>query len=114
MCPVTMFIKCFIIYFTSCFQRPERTASLPILHGSGGRFRHGVLQLMIHTIDPLAESKNQEKLTFKNHENFTVKNYDNTTKNHKESRQLYLIVKNRDNLTAKNHDIIDVKTHDNY
>lgn len=29
--------------------------SIPLLHGGGGKFRHGVLSLMIHSIDPLHE-----------------------------------------------------------
>ena len=35
--------------------RRERLASLPFLHSGAGRYRHGMLQLMIHTIDPLSE-----------------------------------------------------------
>ncbi|XP_050401178.2 sodium/potassium/calcium exchanger 2 [Patella vulgata] len=34
-------------------EKPERSCSLPILHAGAGRFRHGMLQLMIHTIDPI-------------------------------------------------------------
>jgi hypothetical protein len=32
------------------------STSIPILH-AGTHFRHGLLQLMIHTIDPLNEGK---------------------------------------------------------
>ncbi|XP_067666878.1 sodium/potassium/calcium exchanger 1-like [Haliotis asinina] len=42
-------------------QKGERRCSLPILHGGSSRFRHGVLQLMIHTIDPLGPEKVQDK-----------------------------------------------------
>ncbi|XP_070203382.1 sodium/potassium/calcium exchanger 2-like isoform X4 [Littorina saxatilis] len=42
-------------------HRRERLGSLPILHAGAGRYRHGVLQLMIHTIDPLSEGKLQDK-----------------------------------------------------
>ncbi|CAM1296995.1 SLC24A2 (predicted) [Pycnogonum litorale] len=38
----------------------SRRASTPILH-SGSKFRHGLLQLMIHTIDPLHDGKVDEK-----------------------------------------------------
>ncbi|KAG1649722.1 Sodium/potassium/calcium exchanger Nckx30C [Nymphon striatum] len=38
----------------------NRRASTPILH-SGSKFRHGLLQLMIHTIDPLHDGKVDEK-----------------------------------------------------
>ena len=31
-------------------------SSIPVLH-SGSHFRHGLLQLMIHTIDPLNDGK---------------------------------------------------------
>ncbi|XP_068246149.1 sodium/potassium/calcium exchanger Nckx30C-like isoform X2 [Palaemon carinicauda] len=40
----------------------ERRASAPVLH-SGTKFRHGLLQLMIHTIDPLHDGKVDEKAT---------------------------------------------------
>ena len=36
-------------------QKPHRSCSIPILHSGTSHFRHGVLQLMIHTIDPIAE-----------------------------------------------------------
>eukprot|EP00094_Tigriopus_californicus_P002862 TCALIF_02759-PA protein Name:"Similar to Nckx30C Sodium/potassium/calcium exchanger Nckx30C (Drosophila melanogaster)" AED:0.20 eAED:0.20 QI:0/0.28/0.25/0.75/0.85/0.75/8/984/329 len=36
--------------------------SIPVLH-SGTHFRHGLLQLMIHTIDPLHDGKVDEKAT---------------------------------------------------
>ena len=36
--------------------RGGRSGGMPILH-SGTHFRHGLLQLMIHTIDPLHEGK---------------------------------------------------------
>ncbi|CAI9733922.1 sodium/potassium/calcium exchanger 1-like, partial [Octopus vulgaris] len=42
-------------------KKPVRSCSLPILHSGSGRFRHGFLQLMIHTIDPLGEAKVQDK-----------------------------------------------------
>ncbi|XP_071095150.1 sodium/potassium/calcium exchanger 2-like [Haliotis cracherodii] len=42
-------------------QKGERRCSLPILHAGSSRFRHGVLQLMIHTIDPLGPEKVQDK-----------------------------------------------------
>ncbi|KAJ8304203.1 hypothetical protein KUTeg_017786 [Tegillarca granosa] len=41
--------------------KPERTHSMPILHSGGNRYRHGVLQLMIHTIDPLHEGRVHDK-----------------------------------------------------
>ncbi|GBN50056.1 hypothetical protein AVEN_45475-1 [Araneus ventricosus] len=34
----------------------KRRASTPILH-AGSKFRHGLLQLMIHSIDPLHDGK---------------------------------------------------------
>ncbi|XP_066958687.1 sodium/potassium/calcium exchanger Nckx30C-like isoform X7 [Macrobrachium rosenbergii] len=40
----------------------ERRPSAPVLH-SGTKFRHGLLQLMIHTIDPLHDGKVDEKAT---------------------------------------------------
>ncbi|XP_069193939.1 sodium/potassium/calcium exchanger Nckx30C isoform X4 [Procambarus clarkii] len=43
-------------------QRGERRPSAPVLH-SGTKFRHGLLQLMIHTIDPLHDGKVDEKAT---------------------------------------------------
>ncbi|XP_064608721.1 sodium/potassium/calcium exchanger 2-like [Liolophura sinensis] len=42
-------------------EKPQRTCSLPILKSGSAKFRHGVLQLMIHTIDPLGEGKIHEK-----------------------------------------------------
>ncbi|XP_064620799.1 sodium/potassium/calcium exchanger 2-like isoform X2 [Lineus longissimus] len=42
-------------------ERPQRSCSLPVLHSGSGRFRHGVLQLMIHTIDPLTDARVHEK-----------------------------------------------------
>ncbi|XP_074650458.1 sodium/potassium/calcium exchanger 2-like [Tubulanus polymorphus] len=42
-------------------ERPQRTTSMPVLHSGSGRFRQGVLQLMIHTIDPLAEGRLHDK-----------------------------------------------------
>ncbi|KAL4227269.1 hypothetical protein ACF0H5_012715 [Mactra antiquata] len=41
--------------------KPHRSCSIPILHSGTSHFRHGVLQLMIHTIDPIAEDQIQEK-----------------------------------------------------
>ncbi|XP_076444378.1 sodium/potassium/calcium exchanger 2-like [Babylonia areolata] len=38
-------------------ERGERLPSLPVLHAGAGRYRHGMLQLMIHTIDPLRSIK---------------------------------------------------------
>lgn len=43
-------------------QRGERRPSAAVLH-SGTKFRHGLLQLMIHTIDPLHDGKVDEKAT---------------------------------------------------
>jgi hypothetical protein len=34
--------------------RAHRRASIPILH-SGARFRGGIVQLMVHTLEPLTE-----------------------------------------------------------
>jgi hypothetical protein len=34
--------------------RAHRRASIPILH-SGARYRGGIVQLMVHTLDPLTE-----------------------------------------------------------
>ena len=45
-----------IEYFFLLQMKTERSCSLPVLKGSS-KFRHGVLQLMIHTIDPLNECK---------------------------------------------------------
>ena len=39
-------------------------SSLPVLH-SGSHFRHGLLQLMIHTIDPLNDGENFNYLKIK-------------------------------------------------
>jgi hypothetical protein len=36
-------------------------SSIPVLH-SGSHFRHGLLQLMIHTIDPLNDGKKRSGL----------------------------------------------------
>lgn len=33
----------------------RRRLSVPTIHGGGGKFRHGLLQLLIHSIDPLHE-----------------------------------------------------------
>ncbi|XP_022694633.1 sodium/potassium/calcium exchanger Nckx30C-like isoform X5 [Varroa jacobsoni] len=33
----------------------RRRMSVPTIHGGGGKFRHGLLQLLIHSIDPLHE-----------------------------------------------------------
>ena len=35
---------------------PRSHTSIPVLH-AGSHFRHGLLQLMIHTIDPLHDGK---------------------------------------------------------
>ncbi|XP_076035497.1 sodium/potassium/calcium exchanger Nckx30C-like isoform X2 [Oratosquilla oratoria] len=43
-------------------EGPTRRPSAPVLH-SGTKFRHGLLQLMIHTIDPLHDGKVDEKAT---------------------------------------------------
>ncbi|XP_063598787.1 sodium/potassium/calcium exchanger Nckx30C-like isoform X2 [Penaeus indicus] len=43
-------------------QSGGRRPSAPVLH-SGTKFRHGLLQLMIHTIDPLHDGKVDEKAT---------------------------------------------------
>merc|ERR1719458_940265 len=45
---------------TSDGHRPS--TGIPVLH-SGSHFRHGLLQLMIHTIDPLHDGKVDEKAT---------------------------------------------------
>jgi hypothetical protein len=37
---------------------PGGRAGIPVLH-SGSHFRHGLLQLMIHTIDPLHDGKKE-------------------------------------------------------
>ncbi|XP_013403406.1 sodium/potassium/calcium exchanger Nckx30C isoform X2 [Lingula anatina] len=42
-------------------EKTERSTSLPILHGGTGRFRHGVVQLMIQTIDPLGTGHIHER-----------------------------------------------------
>ncbi|XP_041364502.1 sodium/potassium/calcium exchanger 2-like isoform X4 [Gigantopelta aegis] len=39
----------------------DRRCSQPILHCGGCRYRHGVLQIMIHTLDPLGEGADAEK-----------------------------------------------------
>ncbi|XP_047740749.1 sodium/potassium/calcium exchanger Nckx30C [Hyalella azteca] len=44
----------------SSIRRPSTAA--PVIH-SGSKFRHGLLQLMIHTIDPLHDGKVDEKAT---------------------------------------------------
>lgn len=41
---------------------PRSHTSIPVLH-AGSHFRHGLLQLMIHTIDPLHDGKVDEKAT---------------------------------------------------
>merc|ERR1719410_2334328 len=42
---------------------PQKThTGIPVLH-AGSHFRHGLLQLMIHTIDPLHDGKVDEKAT---------------------------------------------------
>lgn len=50
------------IYFLKnifLFQKPERVLSMPILHSGGNHFRPGILELIIHHIDPLhKDSKN--------------------------------------------------------
>ena len=35
---------------------PKSKSGIPVLH-AGSHFRHGLLQLMIHTIDPLHDGK---------------------------------------------------------
>merc|ERR1719323_3084012 len=45
---------------TSDGHRPS--TGIPVLH-SGSHFRHGLLQLMIHTIDPMHDGKVDEKAT---------------------------------------------------
>ena len=47
---------------------PRSHTSIPVLH-AGSHFRHGLLQLMIHTIDPLHDGK----LFFKEQENKMLK-----------------------------------------
>ena len=39
---------------------PRSHTSIPVLH-AGSHFRHGLLQLMIHTIDPLHDGKQFSK-----------------------------------------------------
>ncbi|XP_060599008.1 sodium/potassium/calcium exchanger 2-like isoform X2 [Ruditapes philippinarum] len=46
---------------SSHIEKPHRSCSIPILHSGTSHFRHGVLQLMIHTIDPIAEDHIQDK-----------------------------------------------------
>merc|ERR1712061_156727 len=41
---------------------PKSKSGIPVLH-AGSHFRHGLLQLMIHTIDPLHDGKVDEKAT---------------------------------------------------
>ncbi|OWF47736.1 sodium/potassium/calcium exchanger 2-like isoform X2 [Mizuhopecten yessoensis] len=41
-------------------EKPQRSMSLSILHSGGNRYRHGILDLMIHTIDPLQNAKVHE------------------------------------------------------
>lgn len=43
-------------------NRHRPSTGIPVLH-SGSHFRHGLLQLMIHTIDPLHDGKVDEKAT---------------------------------------------------
>ena len=38
-------------------EGPKSKSGIPVLH-AGSHFRHGLLQLMIHTIDPLHDGKN--------------------------------------------------------
>lgn len=61
----------------TCFssQKPVRSCSLPILHSGSGRFRHGFLQLMIHTIDPLGEGR-KFYLVFQLHVNFNFEKHE--------------------------------------
>ncbi|XP_052791365.1 sodium/potassium/calcium exchanger 2-like isoform X1 [Mya arenaria] len=42
-------------------EKAHRSCSIPILHSGTSHFRHGVLQLMIHTIDPISEGQVQDK-----------------------------------------------------
>ena len=41
-------------------QQHHRRQSIPILH-SGARFRGGIVQLMVHTLDPLVERKSASR-----------------------------------------------------
>ncbi|XP_033750802.1 sodium/potassium/calcium exchanger 2-like isoform X2 [Pecten maximus] len=41
-------------------EKTPRSMSLSILHSGGNRYRHGILDLMIHTIDPLQNAKVHE------------------------------------------------------
>ncbi|GIX96032.1 hypothetical protein CDAR_6931 [Caerostris darwini] len=45
--------------FYCLFQMKKRRASTPILH-AGSKFRHGLLQLMIHSIDPLHDGRRSD------------------------------------------------------
>ncbi|XP_053406141.1 sodium/potassium/calcium exchanger 2-like isoform X2 [Mercenaria mercenaria] len=47
---------------SSHIEKPHRSCSIPILHSGTSHFRHGVLQLMIHTIDPIAEEPELQEL----------------------------------------------------
>lgn len=38
----------------------QRTTGIPVLH-AGSHFRHGLLQLMIHTIDPLHDGEHKSE-----------------------------------------------------
>ncbi|GFN90999.1 sodium/potassium/calcium exchanger 2 [Plakobranchus ocellatus] len=42
--------------------RQERSPSMPFIHSGSGHYRHGMVQLMIHTIDPLTEAGSPERV----------------------------------------------------
>ncbi|OTF80423.1 potassium-dependent sodium-calcium exchanger-like protein [Euroglyphus maynei] len=55
-----LFPEIFSSFFSSKKQKYKRKTSTPILHG-GSKFRQGLLQLMIHSIDPLYEEQHQQQ-----------------------------------------------------
>lgn len=42
----------------------RRRMSVPTIHGGGGKFRHGLLQLLIHSIDPLHEHEGESQALY--------------------------------------------------
>ncbi|CAH1795775.1 unnamed protein product [Owenia fusiformis] len=58
--------------------RPQRSCSVPILRVGSSKYRQGVLQLMIHTIDPLHDGRNMEEKALQLHALATVKVVMNT------------------------------------
>ena len=49
-------------------------SGIPVLH-AGSHFRHGLLQLMIHTIDPLHDGKNKKKIRIAQYTVWKLKNF---------------------------------------